>query len=169
MTKLVSKCKERLANARKNNKGFTLVELIVVIVILAILIGVTVGGVMTYVNQSRENTDINNAAAMESVLSTIATNEDIYKIVGKGTAGTYTLEWADAGSVPALTIGTAPKTVDVAALMNALVELPDSQTGDGFRLTMTSDGAGNVVVKCIALCESGASTTQTTPTTWDTP
>lgn len=30
---------------KKKNKGFTLVELIVVIVILAILVGVTVGGI----------------------------------------------------------------------------------------------------------------------------
>lgn len=34
---------------RRGNKGFTLVELIVVIVILAILVGVTIGGIYMYV------------------------------------------------------------------------------------------------------------------------
>ena len=45
----------------KENKGFSLVELIVVIVILAILIGVTIGGIYAYVNKARINTDIHNA------------------------------------------------------------------------------------------------------------
>ena len=44
----------------KENKGFSLVELIVVIVILAILIGVTIGGIYQYVNKARTNTDIHN-------------------------------------------------------------------------------------------------------------
>ena len=43
------------------NKGFTLVELIVVIVILAILVGVTLGGIYAYVNKARINTDEKNA------------------------------------------------------------------------------------------------------------
>ncbi len=71
--------------SRKDNKGFTLVELIVVIVILAILIGVTIGGVMDYVNDARTNTDINNASALEKVVSsrlliseTLAENHDAY-------------------------------------------------------------------------------------------
>ena len=64
--------------SQKNNKGFTLVELIVVIVILAILIGVTIGGIYMYVGRARKNTDINNASAMQKVLSTLATNEELY-------------------------------------------------------------------------------------------
>ena len=39
---------------KNSNKGFTLVELIVVIVILAILIGVTIDGIYQYVNQEHE-------------------------------------------------------------------------------------------------------------------
>lgn len=52
----------------KENKGFTLVELIVVIVILAILIGVTIGGVYQYVNKARINTDIQNCEQLQDSL-----------------------------------------------------------------------------------------------------
>ena len=44
----------------KKNNGFTLVELIVAIVIIAILIGVSIGGIYTYIGQARKNTDIYN-------------------------------------------------------------------------------------------------------------
>lgn len=53
---------------KRDNEGFTLVELIVVIVILAILIGVTIGGITSYVNRARRNTDINNASSIENTL-----------------------------------------------------------------------------------------------------
>lgn len=53
---------------KKSNKGFTLVELIIVIVILAILVGVTIDGVSTYVNKARLNTDIQNANTINNIL-----------------------------------------------------------------------------------------------------
>ena len=54
--------------SKKENKGFTLVELIVVIVILAILIGVTIGGIYQYVNKARINTDIQNCEQLQDSL-----------------------------------------------------------------------------------------------------
>lgn len=81
MIKKLGALKARLEEGKKDNKGFTLVELIVVIVILAILVGVTIGGVYGYVNKSRINTDINNASAITSTLQVLSTSKDV-----KGTA-----------------------------------------------------------------------------------
>lgn len=53
----------------KKIKGFTLVELIVVIVILAVLVGVSIGGIYSWVNKARQNTDINNCKAIENALN----------------------------------------------------------------------------------------------------
>lgn len=53
---------------RKNNKGFSLVELIVVIAIMAVLVGVLAPQLIKYVEKSREATDIQN---MDSIASTI--------------------------------------------------------------------------------------------------
>ena len=77
---------------RKRNSGFTLVELIVVIVILAILVGVTIGGIYMYVGKARVNTDINNAVTMEETISLIQTDEDLYKAsLGMDTNEQYTI------------------------------------------------------------------------------
>lgn len=73
--KLSAMLEKRMKKGDKN-KGFTLVELIVVIVILAILVGVTIGGVYAYVGKSRINTDINNASSITSTLSVVTTIAD---------------------------------------------------------------------------------------------
>lgn len=51
-----------------NNKGFSLVELIIVIAIMAVLIGVLAPQYLRYVERSRNSTDQSNADAIESAL-----------------------------------------------------------------------------------------------------
>lgn len=53
---------------KKNNKGFSLVELIVVIAIMAVLVGVLAPQFIKYVEKSRESTDIQNAEQVASAL-----------------------------------------------------------------------------------------------------
>lgn len=53
---------------KTNNKGFSLVELIVVIAIMAVLIGVLAPTFTKYVEQSRRSTDIQNAEAIKTAM-----------------------------------------------------------------------------------------------------
>lgn len=64
---------------RSKNNGFTLVELIVVIVILAILIGVSIGGIYSWVGKSRKSADINNLNAVYNSLQTLQMDEVLRK------------------------------------------------------------------------------------------
>ncbi len=61
---------------RKNNKGFSLVELIVVIAIMAVLVGVLAPQLIKYVEKSREATDIQNADSIATALKTYYSDKE---------------------------------------------------------------------------------------------
>ena len=71
---------------KMNNKGFSLVELIVVIAIMAVLVGVLAPQFIKYVESSRRSTDISNAQNIQSaILADIANN-----VITSGTSLTLT-------------------------------------------------------------------------------
>jgi type IV pilus assembly protein PilA len=82
---------------QRNNKGFTLVELIVVMAIMAILIGALAPQVVKYVEQARESKDMQVVStvftavqtAIASSETTVAdiTQKDISTVIGLATVG----------------------------------------------------------------------------------
>lgn len=63
-------------NFRKNNKGFSLPELIVVITIIAVLTSVLAPMFLKYVNNARVAVDIQNAKELASLVDTAIADED---------------------------------------------------------------------------------------------
>ena len=59
------------------NKGFSLVELIIVIAIMAVLVGVLAPQYIKYVERSRESADIDNAQAVISAIQVYATDDTV--------------------------------------------------------------------------------------------
>lgn len=55
---------------KMNNKGFSLVELIIVIAIMAVLIGVLAPQFIKYVERSRESTDLQNVEEVKTAVET---------------------------------------------------------------------------------------------------
>lgn len=72
----------------RNNKGFSLVELIVVIAIMAVLVGVLAPQFLKYVEKSRQSTDIQTADNVATVMKTYFadhTPETVEIILGTST------------------------------------------------------------------------------------
>ena len=65
----------------KSNKGFSLVELIIVIAIMAILVGVLAPQYIKYVERSRSSMDQNTASAVMGAANAMIADEDYAKIL----------------------------------------------------------------------------------------
>ena len=87
---------------KMNNKGFSLVELIVVIAIMAVLIGVLAPQFLKYVEKSRQSTDVQNVQEIKSAIEVYVAD------TGSDADCTITIKGGDGGTaeVPSTIIGT---------------------------------------------------------------
>ena len=135
----------KLLNKKKNNKGFTLVELVIVIAILAILVGLLAPQYTKYVEKSRKSADVDNMNEMVKAVQVYA--------VDQGTKAGGNKEAKD------ISITLKASGVDLSdsnkILENALTEyvpkynkiaLKSKQWGDDPKATFTIDTDGGVKV-----------------------
>ena len=85
--------------AKKNNKGFTLIELIVVIAIIAVLAAILAPQYLRYVEKSRISVDCQSAAEILSATKTACADEAVYDSLGTDNT---TVTWANGGGITVL-------------------------------------------------------------------
>jgi len=91
--------------AKKNNKGFTLIELIVVIAIIAVLAAILAPQYLRYVEKSRITSDESSAKEIKNAVQTACAEDAVFTSLAPKTEVTWT-----AGS-DALTVSPDNKTL----------------------------------------------------------
>ena len=79
------------------NKGFSLVELIIVIAIMAILAAAIAPALIRYIDKSRRADDVTAAGTVETAVVTALANEKIYDAIVGSTDSTVVAVWEDKG------------------------------------------------------------------------
>ena len=95
---------------KMNNKGFSLVELIVVIAIMAVLVGVLAPQFIKYVEKSRESTDIQNVDSIRGAIEAYYSDKEnvtgeVVIVVKSGAAPTISVGGTDDSTKAALKDG----------------------------------------------------------------
>ena len=88
---------------KKDNKGFSLVELIIVITIMAVLTAIMAPQFLKYVERSRVARDATNISTVVRAVQTSLADEATYKAVAK-TTGNFTIKYATSGADGTLTV-----------------------------------------------------------------
>lgn len=129
--KIMNKFQKKLANRKKDNKGFSLVELIIVIAIMAILVGIVGTQVIPYINKSKEAKDfqIINSYCTAATTAYSSNAEKTTAVTTIIIGGTNT----DATGAPAKTLEDEINTLTGYASISALTDKMGSKKGQSIK------------------------------------
>lgn len=116
---------------KKTNKGFSLVELIIVIAIMAILAAAIAPALIRYIDKSRRADDVTAAGTVLTGVQTAMADEDCYSEIAKATSG----------QIIASVKGGGKGNVTVTAIGPNVKSEMESTLASGCPIKYTKDGA----------------------------
>lgn len=141
---------------KKDNKGFTLVELVIVIAILAILVGLLAPQYTKYVEKSRKAADASNMDEMVKVVKVLAADP-----ASELPAKDYTIEISNEAGTTATSVSsnetadTDGKKAGEAAIKKALTDSIPNWESTNTKSQKWNDGAASPIVAVITVEEDG--------------
>lgn len=141
----------KILNKKKDNKGFSLVELIIVVAIMAILVGLLAPQYIKYVEKSRKSADASNLSEMVNALQVYAGDSDAADLPYDD----YTITINKDGSS---VVGAANSGANTAAAETAI----ESATTDFKSVKLKSqkwgaNGAYSEITATVTISETGSS------------
>ena len=126
------------------NKGFSLVELIVVIAIMAVLVGVLAPTLIRNVEKSRESTDLQT---LDSIRSSVSTALSIEKVNSQLSGATSTTLASISGATDSTTLlGLLKSELSDDGVIDGSMKSKSGQSGD-VTIEIAADGKVTVSVK----------------------
>lgn len=136
---------------KKNNKGFSLVELIVVIAVMAVLVGVLAPAYLRYVDKAKLQKDVSAVSEVVECIKMAASEQDVAAEIGE-TAVSITINADDNGTITTsaselleeikATVGDT-LTFSSSALKTETVTITVAQDDDDYGLTITVSGGSS--------------------------
>lgn len=130
-----------LKRVKRNKKGFTLAELLIVVAIIAVLVAISIPIFTSQLEKSREATDLANirAAYAEASVKALETEAD-------ATVDTVTMTQATSGWGK-ITDATIGKYSTAGTPATGYTAMPAVQKGDVVSVTVKADGTGATITK----------------------
>lgn len=140
----------------KKNKdsGFSLIELIIVIAIMAVLVAIIVPNMTKYLAKSKRNTDLHNAGELAEMIQTCITD---YEVTDgdfiKAGGGPVTLSWTGKNvsggpsSFNSMLDGMVtkdPTSEETGTMATASITLKGATSHDGYKVVVTIGNASAV-------------------------
>lgn len=115
---------------KTNNKGFSLVELIIVIAIMAILAGAIAPALIKYIDKSRKSNDVSSAKTIKTAVETALGTEEVYETLTNAASGknAVCIKFTSGATVSAFSPSVSYLTVtDCAGNPNATPTMTDDE------------------------------------------
>ncbi|WP_312494490.1 type II secretion system protein [Anaerosporobacter sp.] len=153
-TEIMEVCNQEMKKKEGKNKGFSLVELIVVIAIMAILAIVIAPQVMKYIGQSRTSVDATNITSYKTAVNTALADEAVYAEVA-GAAGNIKIEVKPPVATPSFvytnTTSTSKLVKELDTILGSTYPLPKETGKTYFEITIDVDTTNKIVGKVVVV------------------